>query len=547
MNIRVLKTTFIFFLVIFSVLLASGQKNKKKSKHSIITPKAIQNKPWGDQGNGNYLNPVIPADYSDLDVIRVGIDYYAISSTSHFSPGVVILHSKDLVNWRILSHVTNDLLQIGPAYNWDKMDRYGEGISACSIRFYKDKFWVYFCTPKEGFFMSTATNPAGPWEPLQKIWQVAGWNDCCPFWDNDEQMYLVATNFEDKYKIHLFRMSSDGKKISLKSDSVIHQSTGSEANKFYKFYGNYYHLYSEIKPEGRVLMMERSNNITGPYEIKQLTHGNKLGDKEPNQGGLVQVKPGSWWFLMHTGPSGWEGRTACLLPVTWINGWPIIGQVGADTIGNMVWTSKKPLKSASIFFIQTDDEFKQTSLQVQWEWNHQPRNEKWSLSERSGFLRMHAFVPVKLNNKKDKRNLFFRAGNTLTQRSMRTMYSESTIRIEIAGMANDQSTGLCHFAGTYSTFGIKQSKGVRKLVCDNNGDELSGPRITASAIWLRSSWGLDGVSQYAYSLDGKFFVPFGTPYKLTWGNNNGDRIGIFSYNQTGESGYVDVDWFHYKY
>ena len=561
MNIRILKTACIFLIVLFTVSLSSGQRHKKKSKsHKRVKtsiqnkpsvfqnrPTVFQNKPWGDQGNGNYMNPVLPGDYSDLDAIRVGFDYYAISSTFQFSPGVVILHSRDLVNWQILSHVTDDLLQIDPAYNWDKMDRYGKGVWAGSIRYYKNKFWVYFCTPNEGFFMSTATNPAGPWEPLQKMWEVAGWDDCCPFWDDDGQGYIVATNFSDKYKIHLFKMSPDGKQIILKSDKVIHQSEGSEGNKFYKFYGMYYHLYSEVKPEGRVLMMGRSENIYGPYETKQLIHVNKLIDREPNQGGLVQMRPGHWCFFTHQGTGDWEGRAACLLPVTWINGWPILGQVGADTIGNMVWTSPKPIRSSPIIFIQTDDEFDQASLPVQWEWNHQPRKEMWSLTEREGFLRLHAFVPVKLTDRKDKRDLLFRAGNTLTQRSMRTVQSEATVRIETKGMTNGQTSGLCHFGGTYSTFGIKQLKGVCNLVYDNNGNEQSGPIITDNAIWLRSTWGLDGISRYEYSLDGKTFTQFGFGYKLTWGSYRGDRIGIYNYNLKNESGYIDVDWFHYKY
>jgi hypothetical protein len=127
---------------------------------------------WGDQKNGIYVNPVLPADYSDLDAIRVGADYYAISSTMQFSPGMVVLHSKDLVNWEIISHVVKDLTAISPALNWDRMNAYGKGIWAGSIRYYKNKFWVYFGTPDDGFFMSSASNAAGPWEPLHQVWKL---------------------------------------------------------------------------------------------------------------------------------------------------------------------------------------------------------------------------------------------------------------------------------------------------------------------------------------------------------------------------------------
>ena len=506
-----------------------------------------QNKKWGDQDDGSYFNPVIPADYSDIDAIRVGKDYYAISSTFQFSPGVIILHSKDLVNWRIIGHVTNDLTCISPKLNWDKMDRYGKGIWAGAIRYHDKKFWIYFGTPDEGFFMSTAKNPAGPWEPLHKIWGVTGWDDCCPFWDDNGQGYFIATHFKNDYKIHLFKMSDDGRQLLMESDSVIHQSEGSEANKLYKFNGMYYHFFSEVKPEGRVTMMERSKNIYGPYESKQLNHVDPATDKEPNQGGLIQVESGDWWFFTHQGTGSWEGRAACLLPVTWINGWPIIGKVGADTIGNMVWTYKKPVATSTMVNLQADDEFNRPSLSVQWEWNYQPRKNKWSLTERKGFLRLHAFVPVKIIDTRDKRLPLYRAGNTLTQRSMRTAENKVIIKIEIAGMADGQFAGLCHFSATYSSIGIKQDNGNRFLVYDNNGQELQGRQITQSTIWLQSAWDWDGKSRYAYSLDGKKFVEFGNTYQLSWGFYRCDRTGIFNYNYINEKGFIDVDWFHYSY
>jgi beta-xylosidase len=135
---------------------------------------------WGDQGNGTFHNPVLPSDFSDLDAIRVGDDFYAISSTLQVSPGMAVLHSKDLVNWKVISHVVSDLTQINQI-NWNKMNSYGKGVWAGSIRYYKGKYWVYFGTPEDGFFMSSAKNPAGPWEPLHQVWKVQGWDDCCTF------------------------------------------------------------------------------------------------------------------------------------------------------------------------------------------------------------------------------------------------------------------------------------------------------------------------------------------------------------------------------
>lgn len=506
---------------------------------------------WGDQGNGTYVNPVIPADFSDLDAIRVGNDFYAISSTMQYSPGMAVLHSKDLVNWQVISHVVNDLTKISPNLNWDKMNSYGRGVWAGSIRYYKNKFWVYFGTPNDGFFMSSATNPAGPWSPLHQVWKISGWDDCCSFCDEDGQLYFIATNFEKdprnnkKYNIHLFRMSDDGKELLMESDSIVHQSPGSEANKLYKINGYYYHLFSEVKEEGRVLMMKRSKKLPGPWEIRQLNHVNKALDKEPNQGGLMQLPDGNWYFFTHHGSGDWEGRAASLLPVTWLDGWPVIGEVGKDSIGSMVWAGRKPINIPGIKKeIQADDNFNSSKLLPQWEWNYQPRADKWSLTARKGFLRLYAFLPLKPTSG----NILMKAGNTITQRSWRTSSNEVTVKIEITGMCNGQYAGLTHFStSATSCIGIKQVNNSRYLTYTNNNNDTPGTKITGKVIWLRSTWDLKGMNTYSYSLDGKSFLPFGESNQLAWGSYRGDRVGIFNYNTESECGFVDVDSFLYRY
>ena len=513
--------------------------------------KAQMNGNWGDQGNGAYVNPVLPADYSDLDAIRVGDDYYAISSTMQFSPGMVVLHSNDLVNWEIAGHVVDDLTRISPQMNWDRMNCYGKGIWAGSIRYYKKKFWVYFGTPDDGFFMSAADNPAGPWEPIHQLWKVTGWDDCCSFCDDDGQLYFIATNFaldpatNRKYNIHLFKMAPDGKSLLMESDSIIHQSAGSEANKLYKIDGWYYHYFSEVKPEGRVIMMERSKSIYGPWDIKQLNHVDGKVDREPNQGGLMQAPTGKWYFLTHHGSGDWEGRAASLLPVHWIDGWPVIGEPGADSIGRMVWTGAKPIAGKRKVSIQSSDEFKSNKLSVQWEWNYQPWAEKWSLTERNGFLRLYAFTPVHSNK---PGSIILRAGNTLTQRSMRTAANTATVQIDISHMADGQFAGLTHFSTTSnSLFGISQEHGIRNLVYSVNGKDTTIATIAGKFIWLRSAWNANGISHYAFSTNGSSYQTLESTFQLTWGSYRGDRIGIFNFNTKEDKGYVDVDWFRYDY
>lgn len=494
---------------------------------------------WGDQGDGTYANPILPADYSDLDVIRVADEYYAISSTMQFSPGMVILASRDLVNWRIVGHAVKDVTRIGPEMNWDRMGRYGRGVWAGAIRHHDGKFWIYFGTPDEGYFMTTAANAAGPWEPLHQVMKAPGWDDCCPFWDDDGQGYLIGSHFKDNYKTHLFKLTTDGKQLVEGFDRVLHESKGREANKLYKWNGLYYHFFSEVRPEGRVPMMGRARKITGPYEYRQIAHVNSRLDREPNQGGVVQVGKDDWWFVTHLGTGAYEGRPMCLLPVTWRDGWPIIGEIGADGIGSMLWRATKPIKGFPAVAPQMSDEFNDPALGVQWEWNHQPRDDKWSLTERPGWLRLHAFTPLKPGD-------FFKAGNTLTQRSLRSRHNEITICMDISGMADGQRAGLCHFGARSSLFGVEQTAGKRSLICEQDGKLTVGPAITTTLLWLQSTWHLDGRNQYAYSLEGQAFSSFGELYQLNWGNYRGDRIGIFSCNGQSEGGHIDVDWFHYK-
>jgi beta-xylosidase len=495
---------------------------------------------WGDQGNGRYGNPVLPADYSDLDCIRVGADYYAISSTLQYSPGMVILHSKDLVNWSILGHVVADLTQIGPNLNWDHLNRYGRGVWAGAIRYHDGRFWVYFGTPDEGYFMSTARDAAGPWEPLHGVLNEAGWDDCCPFWDDDGQGYLVGTNFKDGYKTWLFKLAADGRELVSDSRVLLNEGAGREANKLYKINGTYYHLFSEHHGAGRYVMMQRASQITGPYVEKQQLSQIQPEAHEPNQGGLVQTEQGDWFFFTHHGIGDWEGRCASLLPVTWVGGWPILGQVGEDGLGKMVWSGRKPVADGPVVVPQTDDTFDGPQLGVQWEWNHQPRADQWSLTERPGFLRLHAFKPLRPDDLKA-------AGNTLTQRALRTVDNRVALVLEVGGMAEGQVAGLCHYSRDYSTLGVRCQDGVIRLESASNQTITQGPVLRTPRIWLRSAWGAEGKSHYDYSTNGTDFVPLGATYQLGWGNYRGDRIGIFTYNNNGEAGYVDCDSFTYRF
>lgn len=522
---------------------------------------------WGDLGDGTYLNPVIPADYSDLDCIRVGDDYYAITSTFQFSPGMTIIHSTDLVNWRIVGNAVPDLTQIGEALNWTKMDRPARGIWAGALRHHDGRFHLFFGTPDEGYFMTSAPRPDGPWEPLTCLLAENGWDDCTVMWDDDGTACFVGTCFKDNYKTYMFPMTPDGKKIDRTKGVLLNEGWGREANKLIKVGDWYYLVFSEHRNGiGRYVMAKRSKKKLGPYdEEKQLAHAS-ADAHEPNQGGIVEGKDGKWYFLTHHGDGDWSGRIVSLLPVTWIDGWPIIGKVGEDGMGRMQWEAKIPvaedeknLALADKPYLQTSDDFDRTDgkLNPQWQWNYQPREEFFSLTERSGFLRLKAFRPLE----KDK---LMKAGNILTQRSFRKPFNEVIVKMCVDGMQNGQKAGLCHFSSDHSAIGVAMEDDVLHVEFRRNDRIERGPELarkpahvyaragiskdfaTAFHIWFRSTWGLDGVSHYSYSLDGVNYTPFGEPYRLQWGNYRGDRIGIYCFNDDADAGFVDVDYLHYK-
>jgi len=498
---------------------------------------------WGDQHDGTFLNPVLPGDFSDLDAIHVGDDFYAISSTMQYSPGMAVLHSRDLVNWQIAGHVVSDLTTLDPELGWDRMNRDGRGIWAGSIRYHAGLFWVYFGTPDGGIYVASANRPEGLWSAPKRVIAAAGWDDPCPFWDDDGKGYLVATRFSadeegQKYRVHLFSMNAGNDRVIEASDRILHQSHGSEANKLYKVGGVYLHYYSEVRPEGRVAMMERSKSLDGPWEVRQLNHVHGVIDKEPNQGGLIQLKDGRWWFLTHQGRGDWEGRAGVLLPVTWIDGWPVLGRPGSDGIGEMVWGGDRPLTAKSKSELFVSDSLRGQFLLPEWEWRYQPQPDAWSLTGRG--LRLQALTP--LAGKKE----FVGVRNVLTQRSARTAKAEVTVKMDLSGMVNGQEAGLAHFAKADCRIAVVQTGGVRKLLRIDQADATAGPVVVPQGLWLRSTWSAEGQASFSYSFDGSAFTEMGNRCRLSWGAYRGDRVGLYTSNSTIDRGHVDFSDFRYQ-
>lgn len=483
---------------------------------------------WGDQGNGTYINPVLNADYSDPDVIRVGEKYYMVASDFHFI-GMQVLESVDLVNWKLISKVYDKF--IFPS--WEKNERYAGGSWAPSIRYHDDKFWIFFCTPHEGLFMTTATNPEGPWEPLHLVKEVEKWEDPCPFWDEDGQAYLGRSR-HGAGPIIIHKMSADGKQL-LDDGLTVYTGPVAEGTKLHKWNGYYYISI----PEGGVgegwQTILRSKNIYGPYEKKVVLEQGSTPINGPHQGAIVDL-PNNEWAFIHFQHDGALGRVTHLQPMHWKDNWPVIGvDIDMNGIGEPLYTYKKPIASNDIFLPQTDDDFSGSELGLQWQFNHNPVNEAWSLTEKPGSLTFNAL----------KADVFWLARNTLTQKAMGYV-SEATVAMDFDQMLDGQRSGLASMSKFSCLLGVKQEHGKRILYWANDMKEMNIDTLSQTRIYLRVKIDMPNKkSQYYYSLDNINFKPCGEPFFIPFGHWKGCRIGLYTYNTLKNAGKASFDWFTY--
>jgi beta-xylosidase len=491
-----------------------------------------------------YANPVIYADYSDPDVIRVDNDYFMVASSFHFSPGIPILTSKDLVHWKIVGHVL-PRLNFHPSYDMqppfpltDAVSkpvgdglRYAGGVWAPSIRFHNGLFYVYWATPGEGIFMSTATDPAGKWAEPVMVLAGPGYEDPCPFWDDDGKAYLLHSKVGAGPGI-LHTMSPDGKTLLDAGKTVIEDKVNLpvfEGPKVYKRNG-YYYVFAPIGGvETGPQAVLRARTIDGPYETHlALKPGNGL--KGPHQGGYVETPSGQGWFL-HFNSTGAFGRIAHLQPVVWQDDWPVMGEQGLPVLRHAA--PDTAAKSAD-YRLQDSDEFASAQLGLQWSWNHNPDNTRWSLTQRPGFLRIQA----------SKAEYLVGAHNTLTQ-ILQGPQSDITTRIELQGMADTQRAGLSLFGVKVPWVGVVRDGGANYVTYSNAGEETRGARIDAAAVVLRAVVKEDQSVQFSWALNEKGpytnVGPVTQLAKFSWWK--GSRPAVFTYVKGDAAGYLDVDWF----
>ena len=478
----------------------------------------IDSEGWGDQGDGTYRNPVLNADFSDPDVIRVGSKYYMVASDFHFL-GMQVLESDDMVNWQYISQIYRRFDEPG----WDTNAHYAGGSWAPSIRYHDGLFYVYFCTPDEGLYMSTAKDPHCPWAPLHLVKRVEKWEDPCPFWDEDGQAYLGRSR-HGAGPIIVHRMSPDGKTL-LDEGVTVYEGPVAEGTKFMKRNGFYY----LIIPEGGVgqgwQTVLRSRSIYGPYQRKVVLEQGSTKINGPHQGALVDAPDGSWWFY-HFQETPVLGRVVHLQPAHWQDDWPLMGvDLDGNGIGEPVVSWKKPIPSNNSQPLRTDDDFS-GPLGLQWQWNHNPVDTYWNLSARQGWLTLQALPAVDLKA----------CRNMLTQKVV-GWQSESTTMMESSG---DNFAGVFCLGKEFRGIGLCKNG----IYVEAGGQRQLVQKGQFAQVWFRVTNDCQqNRHQFAYSIDGEHFISAGKAFPMRGGYWKGIRTGLFCY---GNDGKAQFDYFQQK-
>ncbi|WP_304243398.1 glycoside hydrolase 43 family protein [Phocaeicola plebeius] len=516
-----------------------------------------------DEGNGMYRNPVLHADYSDPDVCAVGEDYFLTASSFNCTPGLPILHSKDLVNWKIVNYA---LKKVEPVEYYNEA-RHGKGVWAPSIRFHEGVFYIYWGDPDFGIFMVKTRDPYGEWDAPVLVKAGKGMIDPCPLWDDDGRVYLAHAWAGSRAKFNsvltVCELNKEGTKVISDpvlvfdgNDGVNHTIEGA---KFYKRNGFYY-LFA---PAGGVVsgwqLVMRSKDVYGPYEARIVMAQGKTDINGPHQGGWVDTPAGESWFL-HFQDKGAYGRVLHLNPMKWVNDWPVIGvDKDGDGCGDPVSRYRKP-KTDKTYPIETpveSDEFDTRKLGLQWEW-HANYQDVFGFTTNMGYARIygHELSPHFKN--------FWEVSNLLMQKFPAEEFT-ATAKLKVSAKDDGQLSGLIIMGWDYSWIGVeKQGEKflLKQAVCKDaeqgNLEQVSTLAVLEPSrkfeaglfpnyereIYIRVHVGKGAYCRFSYSLDGKKFTEAGTLFKARQGKWIGAKVGMFSVTPHGkERGWVDVDWF----
>lgn len=519
-----------------------------------------------DNGNGTFTNPLFYDEFSDPDILRVGNDYYLAGTTMHAVPGIAILHSKDLVNWENISYCSPRFDFPEPRFGLlERQEIYGNGFWAPCIRHHGGKFYVFSNVNGKGLQVFIAEQASGPWRHIDTKVHI---HDLSVLFDDDGKVYVVYGYGEVKCT----EMKPDMSGVLPETTRTIipEGNAVGEGHHIYKINGMYYLISTDYMPNGRTLC-SRAKSIWGPYESAVIeadetygyhpgrmsqvrgrvpAGGVTIGISEPDvqatgcanahQGGIVQLPGGEWWALLMQDFHS-IGRTVDLMPVTWTDGWPMIGLSGNPGRAPRTWL--KPQTGAQDIVphapYRRSDNFDSGRLQRIWQWNHNPDDRFWSLSEHKGALRLHTQPADQL----------LRARNTLTQRVIGPV-STTTVMLNVKGLRDGDVAGLGNINIPSSGIGISHRDGQTLLRAfdQHTGDSLSQPvSLRRHTIWLRFTGDYDNdEGQYSYSLDGKTYQSLGPKIILGYQliTFQGSRMALFAYNERGmEGGYADFDDF----
>ncbi len=531
-------------------------------------PMVAQSQSWSaDNGNGTYTNPLFYDEFSDPDIIRVGEDYYLAGTTMHSVPGLVVLHSKDLVNWEFSSYCFERFDNSDDFNLRNGKEAYGQGIWAPAIRYHNGKFYIFSNINGHGLQVFISDSAKGPWKH-QKI---------------EGHIYDLSVLFDDDGKIYAIHKYGNVTVTELKPDLsgpvegsekvVIPEGNAmGEGHHIYKINGMYYILSADYSPMGR-MQCARSKSIWGPYETCVIseresfgysaawtTNNVGLGSQVPadgfqfktgkpedtrlicstiHQGGIVQAPDGKWWGVSMQDFNG-VGRTTCLSPVTWVDGWPYFGL--EKNLGRSPRTWFKPndvVKTPQAPYDRCDD-FSGKTFKPIWQWNHNPEEKMWSLNkERKGWLRLHS-MPAK--------QLLW-AKNSLTQRAIGPV-SYTSVKLDASRLKAGDEAGLGAINMPYASLGVlKTAKGLSLRCYDQreNKEVLKPLAASNKVVWLRLFGNYDKSElQYSYSLDGKNWENIGeqivSPYQLK--TFQGVRVALYAFNKNEVNGGVaDFDDF----
>ena len=536
-----------FFILIFTLFVVP----------SLLAQKPFVSKVWvADNGNGTYKNPIIHADYSDPDAIRVGDDYYLTSSSFEDIPGLPILHSKDLVNWTLIGHALKRI----PPFEHFSTPRHGEGVWAPSLRYHKGEFYLYFPDPDFGIYLTKATKAEGPWSEPILVAGGKGLIDPCPLWDNDGKVYLVyayaGSRAGIKSIISVKQLNADGTKTI---DEGILVYDGHELDptiegpKFYRRHG-YYYIFA---PAGGVStgwqVVLRSKNIYGPYERKVVMDQGNTTVNGPHQGAWVTTQTGEDWFL-HFQDKGAYGRIVHLQPMKWVNDWPVIGvDNDGDGKGEPVLVFKKP-NVGKPYPVQTpadSDEFDKPMTGLQWQWMANPKATWAFVNPSSGHLRLFSDqTPVAAKN-------LWNAPNILLQKFPAETFMVTTkMTFTPNSRLENEKAGLVVMGFSYAGLALKSKKDgiylVHTLCMDAEKGETEKEtelaKIERPSIFLRVKVSPGANCQFSYSYDGMSFTDAGSTFRAEVGRWKGSKVGLFCTRETqiNDAGYADFDWFRFE-